>query len=222
MTRQFLAAVPSLLLIALAAVAVAMNRFCIFQTPPDPCEPFSKKPGLALELADSLQFVDEILGTNDSKVGPENRKAAVRLQHIDYVLIPLYAAFFIAAALELRSWPAALPAIVCACLAAIFDVAEDIQIIRMVNREKGSSARRFGKLKWFFYFATLAAEGALFFGTASISESKFQIALGIFLIAVALAGMISSVKGSFQGIAAALAWSLPGLIGLVAASWIAI
>jgi hypothetical protein len=177
---------------------------------------------LALELADSLEFVAGILGRPETRLGSENRKAAVRLQRLDFIFIPLYAAFFTGVALELGSWAAALSAIVCVGLAAVFDFAEDHEILRMVKGVEGSSARRFGRLKWSFYFATLAAEGALCFGRAATPGSTIRAALGIFLIAIALVGVISAVKVSFKGIAAATILSLLGLIGLAGAPWIAL
>ena len=209
------AAAPSVLLAALAAWAGRMKKLCPFRMPPNPTWPFAENPGLALEVADSPGSVDAILGVP----GKENRQAAIRLQKLDFILIPLYVAFFSAAAGALAGWAGAIPALACILLAAILDVAEDVEIIRMVNGVEGSSARRYGQAKWFFYFAALAAEGTMFFpaGPGAAPKTLPGMALGFLLIATGAGGIAAALKGSFNGIASAAKLSLFGLVPLALA-----
>jgi hypothetical protein len=218
---------PAVLLILLAVWGGWMRKKGKFKPPPEPTWPMAENPGLALELADSNQFVNAVLGDAGTALGDENRTTAALLQKLDFVFIPLYALFFAVAAMvragagddSLR----AVPAIGCAFLAAIFDVFENLQILRMIAPAPHSSARRFGQGKWLFYFLTVAAEGILFLphGTGESARSLAGGLFGIFLIATAAGGVISSLKGSFTGILSATQVSIAGLIGLAAAPWIA-
>jgi hypothetical protein len=62
MRELVVAATPVGLLIIVAAWAIVMTRACKFQRVSDPRWPFAENPGLALELADSLTFVDLVPG----------------------------------------------------------------------------------------------------------------------------------------------------------------
>ncbi len=218
---------PAVLLVLLAAWGGWMKKKCRFQPPPNPVWPMAQNPGLALELADSNQFVNAVLGDAGTELGAANRRAAVLFQKLDFVFIPLYSLFFIVAAMVRASaqneWSLAFPVIGCALLAAIFDVFEDLQILRMVAPAPRGSARLFGQGKWLFYFLTLAAEGLLFWPpeTSATARSLLGGLFSIFLIATAVGGVISSLKGSFTGILSATQVSAAGLIGLAAAPLIA-
>lgn len=219
MSEQVIAAAPLVLFVVLVAWGVLMKKACRFRVPRDPRWPFAENPGLALELADSTEFVDAVLGKVETELGSANRKAALLLQKLDFVFIPLYTLFLAIAGLQRGGWSRAWPAVGSALLAASLDVVEDVQILRMVKRVPGSSAKRFGQMKWLFYFATLGAEGFLFFFVSPSSTPRVVsgMALGMLLIVTAVGGIISALKGSFTGISSATKLSMLGLIGLALA-----
>ena len=217
MKQILIASPPFLLLVILIAVGIEMKKKCKFKTPEDPLWPEAENPGLALELADSIEFVDKVLGKAGTKTGDDNRKAARKFQQLDFVFIIFYVLFFIAAPLAHSGWSrGVIVVIVLAVLTGIFDVVEDVQILRMLEPVEGSSARAFGKTKWFFYFATLGAEGALLWFGLTTNEMRFRVveALAIALVAIALGGIIASLKGSFAGIGSASTVSGFGLLAL--------
>jgi len=207
---------PLLLIAILAGFGVLFNRLCKFVTPKEPFWPFAEQPGLALELADSLDFVDKVLGKADTAPGKANRQAAERFQRIDFAFIVFYIAFFLSVPWVRSGISRGLIVIiVLAGFTGIFDYIEDFQILRMV-REKGGSARRFGQLKWLFYFLTLAAEGGLFFFEAGPSPVRATVErlIGAALIGIAIGGIISSTKASFEGISSASKLSALSLLVL--------
>lgn len=202
------------ILIVLAAFGIYMKQACKFQLPANPVWPFAESPGLALELADSTGFVDQVLGAADPKVGPQNRKAAELFQKLDFVFIPLYTLFFAVSAWQREKLPGAWPVIGLAILTAIFDVVENIQVLRLLKKTPGASAKGFGKTKWMFYFATLGMEGYLFFSVIREAGATTGALLGALVMAVAVIGIWQAVRGSFSGIAFAAKLSalcLPGL-----------
>jgi len=223
MSSLLVAAAPAAALIVLAAWGARIRTKCKFKLPCDPIWPFAANPGLALELADSAQFVDGVLGRADTPKGGENRRAAVLFQHLDFVFIPLYAIFFMVAAWVVGGWVGFLPAAICVLLAAGCDVVEDLRILRMVRGDAGGPVKPFGQLKWLFYFATVAAEGVLLLraGPNVTARAAAGMVLGALLIATALGGAVSSLKGSFTGIMSATKLSALFLIALAAAPLIA-
>ncbi|MFL6214993.1 MAG: patatin-like phospholipase family protein [Blastocatellia bacterium] len=213
--QSLVAFLPLALLFVLAGWGLWMKKACKFQMPKDPVWPFADSPGLALELAGSLKDVDAVLGEAHTDVGQANRKAGALSQKLDFGFIPLYVLFFAAAALP-HGWSRAAFVIALALLTAIADLIEDGLILRMLRGAKGLAARPFGLTKWFFYFATLAAEGSLFFFESATSSVRAVVGmiLGAALIAIALGGMFSTVKGNFAGIKSATNLSALGLLAL--------
>ena len=186
-----------------------MNRVCAFR-------PQAENQGLALELAASPEDVTRILGDSNSAEGKQNRQTAIRFQHFDFVFIPFYVAFFSAAALINGRLSGALIVVGIALVTGIFDVVEDLEIIAMANGRRGS-ARRYGQLKWLFYFATVAAEGALFLWPPF---RTIKIGLGALLLAMGLSGSMTILRGSLRGIIFAAKISMVALVGLALASLI--
>src|SRR5215472_9499318 len=133
MPEPVVAAVPCLLLIVVAIWGAFMKKRCPIVNPPQPAWPLAENPSLALELVDSLKTVDALLGSPSTELGRKNRESAIRFQRLDFVLIPLYVLFLAATALLLGTWKQALPAILLAATAGIFDVMEDRQIISMAQ-----------------------------------------------------------------------------------------
>ena len=223
--QLFIIFTPLLLLGILSVFGVLFNRLCKFVTSNKPLLPFSEMPGLALELANSLEFVDRILGKEGeisdvdhrTDIGKVNRKSARRFQLLDFPFIVFYAAFFVSVPLVRNGWSrGAIVIIVLALLTAIFDVIEDVQILRMLRRVPGSSAKLFGQMKWLFYFITVAAEGALLFSEAGITPARGVAGkfIGAALIGIAIGGVTSSIKGTFEGISSATKLSALGLLAL--------
>ena len=208
---------PLLLLVALAVFGFLFSALCKFVTPKDPFWPYAEKPGLALELADSFEFVDKVLGKESDDIGKINRKAARRFQFLDFPFIVFYIAFFLSVPLARtrfsRGW---LIIVVLALLTGIVDVIEDVQILRLLRRVKGSSPKLFGQTKWLFYFVTLAVEGGLLFFEAGTSPVRATVGkiIGAALVGIAIGGTISSSKGRFEGISSASNLSALGLLAL--------
>ena len=223
--QLFITLTPLLLILILAVFGVLFNRLCKFVTPNKPLLPFSEMPGLALELARSLEFVDRVLGKNGeisdvdhrTDIGKVNRKTARRFQLLDFPFIIFYTAFFVSVPLVRNGWSrGVIVIIVLAVLTAIFDIIEDVQILRMLRRVPGSSAKLFGQMKWLFYFITVAAEGALLIFEAGITPARGVVGklIGAALIGIAIGGVTSSLKGTFEGISSASKLSALGLLAL--------
>jgi hypothetical protein len=207
-------ALPLLLLIILLACGILLKRASKFKTPPNPFWPYAANPGLALELADSAQFVNKLLGDAGTTDGDENRKVGRRVQRIDWVFIILYI-LFLSSIPWVNKSRGLIEVVVLVLLTAIFDFVEDFQILRMLGAKNGS-AKRFGQTKWFFFFATVAAEGGLLLFNPAIStvRTAVGIGLGAALIAIGLGGIISSLKGSFEGISSASKLAGLGFVAL--------
>lgn len=208
---------PLLLLLALVVFGILFSALCKFVTPKDPFWPYAEKPGLALELADSLEFVDKVLGKESDDIGNANRKAARRFQFLDFPFIGFYVAFFLSVPWARTGLSGGWVVIVAfAFLTGILDVIEDLQILRLLRRVKGSSAKFFGQTKWLFYFITLAVEGGLLFFEAGTSPVRATVGklIGAAVIGIGAGGIISSTKGSFEGISSASNLSALGLLAL--------
>lgn len=207
---------PLLLLLVLAVFGILFSALCKFVTPEDPFWPYAEKPGLALELANSLEFVDKVLGKESDDIGPANRKAARRFQFLDLPFIVFYVAFFLSIPWARSGFSRGWIVVALAVATGILDVIEDVQIIRLLDRVKGSSAKFFGQTKWLFYFMTLAVEGGLLFFEAGTSPVRATVGklIGAALIGIAVGGIISSTKGSFEGISSASNLSALGLLAL--------
>ena len=213
------AASPLGSLTILAIWGVVMKQTCRFKRPSRPWWPDAENPGLSLELAGSTEDVTKTLGEAGSAVGNENRKTAIRFQKLDFVFIPLYVLFLSAAAVANRGSFLTWPILCAAVITGLFDVLEDLRIIRMVRGVRGSSARPLGKMKWLFYFITLAAEGSIFiFAGPTLAGVGF----GILLLAIGIGGAISSFRGRFSGILSAANFSVVALFGLALAPLLAL
>ena len=213
MSQPLIAKLIFVLFGALLGISFLIYRQCKFKAV-EPTGPFAKNQGLVLEFADSPAFVDRLLGKAGTDVGDDNRKSAKLFQKLDFVFIPLYTLFLIFSAIYKSGWPKALPVIGFALLAAIFDVFEDIQILRMISGESTASAKYFGQAKWLFYFATLGLIGYLYFiGILNSGMTKGTF-LGALLILVATIGICSILLGGFSVIFFAAILSVIGLTGL--------
>ena len=116
------AVLPFVLLILLGVWGTVMNKTCKFKNPPEPWWPYAENPGVALELADSPKYVDDILGDAGTPDGKANRVTTIRLQKFDFVFIPLYVLFFSAAAVANGGWFVSRIVIGSAILTGLFDL----------------------------------------------------------------------------------------------------
>jgi hypothetical protein len=226
--RGLISLLPLFLLLVLGGWGALLKKKCKFTPVNPPFLPYCKNPGLALELASCSKFVEAILGPKDTEAGKDNRAAAIRFQHYDFVFIPLYVLFFAVTAWMLRGdSPAAVVTMLLAVLTGILDVLEDFAIIALVKEQPGRKPLRFGQLKWLFYFLTLGAEGALFFTCAGLRAPSIEgMIFGAVLILISLAGVAASALSfrpkfsfnpSFRGITITTAVSQVALLGLALA-----
>jgi hypothetical protein len=162
------------LVILLVGLSWYMGRLESNIKPPKPDPPFDQKPGLAMELAPSLDFVDTLLGKADTKLGMDNRQWVSKLQYYDFVFIPLYVALFAFSARSLVGGARLSIIVILALAAGLLDYLEDFQILRMIDGVAGSAALRYGQGKWFFYFATLASESLAFIPAADKPVARMQ------------------------------------------------
>ncbi|HEY1950926.1 MAG TPA: patatin-like phospholipase family protein [Bryobacteraceae bacterium] len=211
----------SLCPIALAAMLAwglwmkAKNKFTL---PASLWWPDAEDPALAMELADSPAGVERILGEPGTETGNSNRAAAIALQKFDFVFIALYVMFFAVAAFRFAlPWRAV---VICASLlTGIFDVFEDLQIIRLARGVPDSSAKRFGRPKWLFYFLTVGLEGALLLphGSQPLASWLALWLAGAVSLLTAVLGISGAFQGSFERIASAAKLSGFALVGLALA-----
>jgi hypothetical protein len=207
---------PLALLILSLIWIIAMKKACKFTPPADAPWPFAASPQLALELATSPLFVTEILGARGTETGGANRASAIRFQKLDFIFILFYVLFFIAVAnVSGRGQLLAPFAMGCAIATGLADMLEDLAILRLTGPKPRGSSKAFGQLKWILYFLTLALEGALLLRvTPANVRTVAGFVLGAFLISVAIGGVISSFKGTFNGIDTGAKLSSLGMIGL--------
>ena len=205
-----------------ACAALLQKQIGAIKAPDVPWRPYNQGPGLAMELANTKAFVDRVLDTSESEKGKDNRKAVRVLQYLDFVFIPLYTALFITVAVLRAGWSHSWIVVDLAILTALFDIIEDVHILRLIGPNPARSVRPFGRLKWLFYFATLAAEGSLLLHRPDSFRPFAGLALGILLILNGGGGILSSLKLSFTGIASAAKLSLLGLLGLALAPYAAL
>src|SRR5262249_5903723 len=208
-------ALPLLILLILVGCGILLKRASKFKTPGNPFWPYAANPGLALELADSAEFLNKVLGDARTDDGRQNRKVAGRVQKIDFAFIVLYV-LFLSSIPWVNNSRGLLEVVVLVLLTARFDVIEDDKRRRMLGGAKKSSAKRFGQTNWFFFFETIAEEGPLFLFNPAISTVRTAVGIGFgaALIAIAFGGIISSLKGSFEGISSASKLAALGFLPL--------
>jgi hypothetical protein len=114
-------------------------------------------------------------------------------------------------------------AIGAALLTGVFDVFEDLQIIRLARSVQNSSAKRFGRPKWLLYFLTLGLEGALLLPRALSASGPITISwlciclASALCILTALLGIYGALQASFERIASAGKLSAFAVVGLTLA-----
>jgi hypothetical protein len=223
---------PTILCVIFLAAVLAWNlwikRKIRFTLPGSPWWPDAEDPGLAMELAGSPACVDRVLGEPGTDLANSNRSAAITLQKLDFVFILLYVLFFLAAALRFERLDLARQVLRAAAIGSILltgllDVLEDLQIIRLAKGVPNSSAKRFGRPKWLFYFLTIGLEGVLLLpdtfpapGQPLVSRFALYLAAALSVL-TALLGAHAAFRSSFEGIAASAKLSVFTLLGLALA-----
>ncbi len=167
-------------------------------------------PGLALELGTPQETL-QLLGSPKTTQGASNRDLAARVQYIDFLLIPIYVLFFAVAA---RSHPSFVPIAALAVLTGLFDYLEDYQILQMLLDPPQGAAKYFGEAKWFFFFATIAAESAVAFPRRTLGETARSFALSALLVLAGLTGMVAAILRNLSWIYQTMRVSLVLLLWL--------
>jgi hypothetical protein len=164
-------------------------------------------PVVALEVARNVDEVDAIVGD-----APSPDREAMRIkQYLDFAFIASYSSLYVALALLLRSRWATLAA-VCGVAAGVFDVAENLGILRILDlplrqtTQAMVDAIRYPSLtKWTLAFVATAIFGAIFLKSRPWS---WKI-IGALNMAAAVLGLYGVIENSF------LVWAgIPMLIGL--------
>jgi hypothetical protein len=169
-------------------------------------------PVVALEVARNVNEVDSILGE-----APSPDREAMRIkQYIDFGFIACYVSLYVALAMFFRA-PAALLAGVCGAAAGVFDVVENIAILRILDvrlrdtTQAMVDAIRYPSLaKWALAFVATGLFGYLF-----VKRSGFlPRATGVVNLVAAGLGILGLFDNAF------LVWAgipmLAGLAGIIA------
>jgi hypothetical protein len=166
-----------------------------------------------MELAESSESADAILGDQNDPHSGSNRQVLRRLQYLDFFFIPSYVAFFIASAWHLPEIQRSL-IFVLAAVTGMLDYFEDFAILALI-KSRNVRPVSFGAPKWFFYFVTLALQAFVVLRWVDrLGQRWWGWITGIVLVGAALMGIIATLKRNFQGIRSATALSFAGLIGL--------
>jgi hypothetical protein len=184
---------------AFCSIAIAVNSK--FKTLRKPYWPYAQRPGLAMELADSTEFVDCILGDPRGEPGSHNRRVAIRIQYLDFPFILAYMLLFAIVAWQISESWFLVPAVL-GILTGVADVFEDFHIIGLASGKSARPAKPFGLAKWFLFFVTIGAEGIVLLTARGPANGRIVAGylLGVFLIGTAIGGAISTSKRSFDGI----------------------
>jgi len=149
--------------------------------------------GLAVELVATPVAFAELVGAAGTARGDRNRRLLRLGTWIDFPFIAAYGGFFFVLGLGERLGTFAGAALLgfitlgAIALAAVFDVLEDLAILRALAGRAPRGVRRFGIPKWYFYFLAAASVAPLFIlhpGRGAVS-----LAAGILLPAGAVVGL---------------------------------
>jgi hypothetical protein len=206
------------LLIVLAALAFIMNN----QIPPRIDLPYDlQSTTLAIEFASRPDDIAQVLGY-DRRYVPD----IVHQQYWDFVFIPCYVALFVVLGLGLRAYPGAgarrlsIVAIALAVIAGVFDICENITILRVahVATPLSSRVRWFSMPKWGLVVAVMLLESALFFFWPKLAGwwRAAAIAVGALFAFAGAAGLLFTLLASFSDIEWSTAWMTGALVALLA------
>jgi hypothetical protein len=153
-----------------------------------------KRLGLAVQLSHGRDDFVHMVGVADGSPGRNNRRVLRQLQYWDFLFIGAYAGLFLALARGLGTTSIPGAAVFRALtigfilIAALFDVLEDIAILRAVKNDAGGQPiRRFGLPKWLFFYLAVATLAPLF-AAAPIHRLLAQ-GIGAILLAAGLVGL---------------------------------
>ncbi len=174
-------------------------------------------PVVALEVARNVDEVDAILGE-----APSPDREAMRIkQYVDFGFIACYAGLYVALSLLFAKIPwgrwLAVSAAVCGVAAAVFDVLENLAILRILDARLNlttqamiDSIRRPSLIKWTLVFVAIALLSSFFLASR---KWTMRTVGGLYAVAAAL-GLYGVHNNAF------LVWAgipvLAGMIGIAA------
>jgi hypothetical protein len=145
----------------------------------------SPKPILRMELVRARADVEKILGQNEA-----HRDGMRRAQYLDFGFIPVYVVLLGATGFAIAGqsgWrQAAIAALVVIVAAGVFDVFEDLGILKAIGGNPPNRVRLFALLKWGLFGLTVVLQGAMLAARAgSMSHIPSWIYVGCGLVALA-------------------------------------
>jgi hypothetical protein len=210
----------------LFAFALFVTVKTILRPPPKPKGVDAPMPALAMEFVDSDKKLPTIIGTTGDEGTDDWRAGLLSDLKFDYVFIVIYWLLYVGIAVVLAQsggqrgvWIAA-AAVLCATVAAVCDVIENLRMAKVINEARVvADVATPGFFKWLFIFITLALLSATFFGRGSW---VWVAGVACLLIAgLGLAGLVSIKLGSqsLLPVMAAFVTILLVLLPLVAAAF---
>ena len=169
-------------------------------------------PVLAMEVVRNVSELDAILSD-----APSPDREAMRIkQYADFGFIACYAILFVLIGLLVRPRPVALFAAALGVLAAVFDVIENVGILRILDVDLNHTTQAMidavripSLIKWALASLTIGILGVLLMRTRRLG---LRIVGALDLIA-ALLGLLGLIDN--RALAWAGPWTLGGLLGLV-------
>jgi hypothetical protein len=207
----------ALLTVAMIVVLSAKPEFSNATRPPRGIA----SPVVALEVARDVNEVDAIVGD-----APSIDREVMRMkQYLDFGFIACYTALYLALSVLLaRSFEwgraPAIAAAVCGVAAAVFDVIENLAILRVLNVKLSQTSqamvdaiRRPSLIKWTLAFAALTLLSSFFLA----QRRRVMRAIGAVNVLAAMLGFYGLYDNAF------LVWSgIPMLVGLVGLAGVAL
>jgi hypothetical protein len=196
------------LLIFLAVLGAIMSR----QIPSRIDLPFElSSTSMAAEFAATPMEVNEVISADRAYVQPLKQQ-----QYLDFISIPAYVALLVILGLALRTYEIpgarwlAWIAVVCAILAGLCDIAENVTILKVISLPTplSSKVRWFSLPKWTLVFLVMTIESLLFFFWPAL-KLWWRIAaviVGALFLFVGSSGLLFSLLVSITDIAWSASW----------------
>lgn len=173
---------------------------------------------LAAEFATMPDEIVAVLGTAHNYAAPLKEA-----QYIDFAFIACYVAAFVLMGWALRNYDipgprgAAWTAVICAVLAGVFDVLENMAVLRTIANPATlhSNVRWFSLPKWGLVFFTMFVESLLFlfWPRLKLWWRLAAVVVGLLFLFVGASGVLFTLLTSVDGISWSADWMTAALIG---------